>query len=81
MRAHTRLSRAHLVVPFLLYRLDAYQDAEEGVPNTLGEHEFADQVCRYTSAWKDLTGEKVASASLWFADAGVRFGVKQARAE
>jgi ATP-dependent helicase/nuclease subunit A len=48
---------------------------ENGLPETLGDHKYADQVRRYADAWKNLMGEKVATASLWFADANNRIDV------
>jgi ATP-dependent helicase/nuclease subunit A len=47
----------------------------DGLPETLGDHEYADQVRQYASAWKDITGEEISSGSLWFADADDRINV------
>jgi ATP-dependent helicase/nuclease subunit A len=55
------------------YKTDRIGD--NGLPETLGGHKYADQVRRYADAWKNLTGEKVASASLWFADLDDRIDV------
>jgi ATP-dependent helicase/nuclease subunit A len=55
------------------YKTDRVGDS--GLPATLGDHKYADQVRKYTDAWENLTGEKVASASLWFADSADKVDV------
>jgi hypothetical protein len=48
---------------------------DSGLPATLGDHKYADQVRQYADAWENLTGEKVASADLWFADSANKVDV------
>ncbi|WP_118831781.1 UvrD-helicase domain-containing protein [Salinibacter ruber] len=55
------------------YKTDRVGDS--GLPATLGDHKYADQVRQYTDAWENLTGEKVASADLWFADSANKVDV------
>jgi ATP-dependent helicase/nuclease subunit A len=55
------------------YKTDRVGDS--GLPEMLGDHKYADQVRQYADAWKNLTGEKVASASLWIADLNERIDV------
>ncbi|WP_251922980.1 UvrD-helicase domain-containing protein [Salinibacter ruber] len=55
------------------YKTDRVGDS--GLPATLGDHKYADQVRQYADGWENLTGEKVASADLWFTDVNERFGV------
>lgn len=55
------------------YKTDRVGDS--GLPETLGDHKYADQVRQYADGWENLNGEKVASASLWFADSADKVDV------
>jgi ATP-dependent helicase/nuclease subunit A len=48
------------------YKTDRVGD--DGVLESIEEHEYADQVRQYAEGWENLTGKEAASASLWFAD-------------
>jgi ATP-dependent helicase/nuclease subunit A len=41
---------------------------ENGLPDSLGDHKYTDQVQQYVNTWEEVSGEEVESASLWFAD-------------
>jgi ATP-dependent helicase/nuclease subunit A len=41
-----------------------------GLPESIRDHPYADQVRRYAGIWEGIAGEPVAGAQLWFADAG-----------
>jgi ATP-dependent helicase/nuclease subunit A len=41
---------------------------ENGLPDSLGDHKYTDQVQQYVNTWEEISGEEVKSATLWFAD-------------
>lgn len=49
--------------------------APEHARTQLPDHAYASQIQQYASIWADLSGEPVASGSLWFAHSGARIKV------
>lgn len=56
------------------YKTDRVGD--NGLPETIGDHKYADQIRQYAHAWEDLTRKEVASARLWFADASETYQIE-----